>query len=127
MTLDVGTGPVSLVEIRHGTEHLMLRIVHNAIYDAVKSVDPDVTRNHVASVRGARYMQDVVSAEHETRLSDEIARFIEKFGVSTFRIRWEDGRYGKILATRDELEQYDAARAGLAPALVPRRSQRIMA
>lgn len=127
MTIDVGTGPVSLVEIRHGTEHHMLRIVHNAVFDAVKTVDPEATRTYVASVRGARYMQDMVALEHEARIGDEVGRWIQRMGVSAFRIRWEEGRFGKVLATREELEQYDAARSGIAPATVPRRTRRIMA
>lgn len=127
MTIDIGTGPVSLVDVRHGTEHLMLRIVHNAVFDAVRSVDPESTRSYVAGVRSPKYMQDVVAPEHEARLGDEIARYIEKWGVSTFLIRWEEGKYGRVLASREEVEQYDAANAGIAPVVVKRRSDRIMA
>ena len=127
MTLDVGTGPVSLVEIRSGTEHTMLRIVHNGVFDAVRSVDPEQTKTYVAGVRGARYMQDIVAPEHEARLGDEIAKWIERLGVSTFCVRWEQGRFGRVLSSRSELEQYDAANAGLVAPVVPRRSQRIMA
>lgn len=127
MTIDVGTGPVSLVEIRTGTEHAMLRIVHNAVFDAVRTVDPDTAKTYVAGIRGARYMQDVVAPAHEPRLEDEIMRWIERLGVGAFCIRWEQGRFGKVLASVDELEQYDAANAGLAAPTVPRRSQRIMA
>lgn len=127
MTIDVGTGPVSLVEIRSGTEHDMLRIVHNAVFDAVRSVDVAATKAYVAGIRGARYMQDVVAPEHEARLGDEIAKWIEKMGFSTFCIRWDERRYGRIMTSREDVEQYDAANAGLTPAAIPRRSERIMA
>lgn len=127
MTIDVGTGPVSLVEIRTGTEHAMLRIVHNAVFDAVRTVDPETTKTYVAGIRGARYMQDVVAPAHEARIGDEIARWIARFGTATFCIRWEQGRFGKVLSSRAEMEQYDAANAGLTAPAVPRRSQRIMA
>ncbi|MFZ3481760.1 hypothetical protein [Sphingomonas sp. 3-13AW] len=127
MTLDVGTGPVSLIELKENSEHVMLRIVHNAAFDAVKSIDPVAAKAYVAGIRGARYMQDTVAPQHDLRLSDEISKWVAKWGVRVHRIRWDEGRRGVVLATPADLEQYDAAMAGIAPALAPRRSQRIMA
>jgi hypothetical protein len=126
MTLDVGTGPVSLVEIRAQNEHVMLRISHRAAFDAVKEIDPEQARAYVSGVRGARYMRDDVDPEHDDRLNDEIAKWAERRGERVYRIRWQDGRHAKILSSLADLDQFDAANAGLGVAPTPRRSSRVM-
>ena len=125
MTLDLGTGPVTLIEMRHRDEHTMLRVQHRAIFGSVKEVEPEQARAYVASIQGAS-MSDTVSPEHESRLSDEIAKWAEPRGERVHRVRWHEGKYGKILATPEDLEHYDAANAGVAAAPVQRRSSRIM-
>lgn len=127
MTIDMGTGPVSLVELHHESESVMLRIVHNAKFDAVKVVDIEATRAYVAGVRGAKYMCDVVAPEHDDRLNDEIGRHSDRWGIEFFRIRWDRGRHGKVLSSRSELEQYDAVQAGVAKPTGPAPNECIMA
>ena len=126
MTLDVGTGPVSLIEMLTSESLDMLRIVHRAPFDAVKTVDPASTRDHVAGIRGARLMSASVLEQHEDRISDEIACWCESRGVKVHRVRWRDGSYGKILETREDLDQYDAANLGFVVAKAAPRSTRIM-
>ena len=126
MTIDVGTGPVSLIEIRHDEVHDMLRITHKAAFNAVATADPEKMKAYVAGVVGAKSMNPLISPEHEEMIGDEIARWGAPFGLTVHKVRWRDGKEGKILATREDLEQYDAANMGMATTSQPKRSTRIM-
>ncbi len=126
MTIDVGTGPVTLVEILTSESLDMLRIVHRAAFNAVGVVDPVSTKDYVAGIRGARLMSATVLEQHEDRIGDEIACWCEARGVKVHKVRWRDGRDGKILENREDLEQYDAANVGFVSPKAAPRSTRMM-
>ena len=126
ITIDQGSGPVSLVEFRTDEGTHMIRVTHRARFDKVKEVDPAAAR---AAVDGAQNLGEAttkVPAEHARTLTQEVLRWASQHGCASQALRW--GGDGGAILFRNEAEACawdEGNREGVADA-VPRRRKMIM-
>lgn len=127
LTIDIGQGPVTLVQIFTEQGERMVRIVQQAVYKKVQEADPEKTKSYIAGLSNVRRMdQSIAKNEEETiseALSDWLSREIE--AIST--IRWSKSGEGIVMRTREDAIAFDLIQEQHpAEANAPRKRRRMM-
>lgn len=126
ITIDLGSGPVSFVELDEGAKGRMLRITHDAKFDKVVEVDADRTRAAVDGRADLGSASTRVRREHAHVLSQEVLRWIGRTSQGTQALRWKPDGEAVPFLTEEEACEWQEARdaltsAGAAPAPARRR------
>lgn len=126
ITIDQGSGPVSLVEFRTEDGTRMIRVTHRARFDKVKEVDPVAARAAVDQASNLGNATTKVPAEHAKALTQEVLRWASAEGCTSQALRW--GADGVAILFRSETDAIawdDGNRETMAEA-VPRRRRMII-
>ena len=126
ITIDQGSGPVSLVEFRTDDGTQMIRVTHRARFDKVKEVDPVAARAAVDSAHNLGNATTKVPAEHARTLTQEVLRWASANGCGSQALRW--GEDGGAILFRNEAEAvaWDEGNREAVADAVPKRRKMIM-
>ena len=121
ITLDQGSGPVSLVQIDLPDRQCMLRIVHNARFDRVKEIDPVKAREAVDASTDLGVATTKVQREREHMITQEVLRWAAQHGCTSQGMRWGRDGEGVLFKTEADAVAWDNANGAEAVMDAPRR------
>lgn len=110
ISLDMGRGPMSLVEIGGGEDLVMIRVSHQARYDRSAKVDPAQARAMIERLPNLRHASGTVPPEHAASLEEEVLRWMTSNmeGVTVPQaLRWLDDGNALAFRTEAEAKAYD--------------------
>lgn len=127
ITLDRGSGPVSLVEITAPDgATAMLRVIHNAKFDKVTEVDAVATRRSVDAASDLGNASTKVPHELGERLAQEVLRWVLGNGGKSHALRWGEDGLALLFGTEADASAWDESNQQDMTLAEPRRRQRIV-